>query len=157
MMECWECDALERVSLFLRILCRLQRARAQTLSSIVPQKLASHKSTTIQKAIRYIIENATDESLSLQQVLDHVRLSRATFARHFQLALGQSYTSFVQAIRLEKARNLLFFTDKQITEIAYEVGFSNLSHFNSLFKSRWGVAPSDLRKKHKSGKLSGGL
>lgn len=102
-------------------------------------------SEAVQKAVRFIVENATDENLNLQSVLDHTRMSRATFSRHFQQALGQSYTRFVQSIRLETARNLLATTDKTVTEIAYESGFANLSHFNALFKKRWMMSPSNLR------------
>ena len=136
---------IERLTVFLQILNRLNKARATAISSCVPQGLSANKSDVVQKAVRFIVENATDENLELQSVLDHVRMSRATFSRHFQQALGQSYTRFVQSIRLETARNLLASTDKPVTEIAYAAGFSNLSHFNVLFKKRWAMAPRDLR------------
>jgi len=140
-----EGDPIERLTVFLKILNRINSARTETISSSVPQGLSGNKSEVVQKAVRFIVENVTDENLELQSVLDHVSMSRATFSRHFQQALGQSYTNFVQSIRLETARNLLASTDKPITEIAFAAGFSNLSHFNTLFKKRWMMSPRDLR------------
>lgn len=138
-------NAIERLAVFLNILNRINNARTKTISSSVPQGLSGNKSEVVQKAVSFIVENVTDANMELQSVLDHTSMSRATFSRHFQQALGQSYTNFVQSIRLEKARNLLASTDKNITEIAFAVGFSNLSHFNTLFKKRWTMSPRDLR------------
>lgn len=143
--ECKECAYVERLAIFLKILHRLSNARTTSISAFVPQGLSGSKSAVVKKAVQYIVENAGDENLELQQVLDKVNMSRATFSRHFQRALGQSYTQFVQSIRLETARNMLAATDKPITEIAFASGFSNLSHFNSLFKKRWSMSPKQLR------------
>ena len=147
--KCMRADALERLSLFLKIIHRLSNARSKALSSYIPQALNQSKSPQIKTAIQYIVENATSEELKLVDVLTHVKMSRATFSRQFQNALGQSFTNFVQSIRLETARSLLTATDKSITEIAYASGFSNISHFNSLFRTRWNMSPSTLRKNTK--------
>lgn len=143
--RCKDCSPVERLSIFLKILDRLSNARTTPISTFVPQGLSGSKSAVVKKAVQYIVDNASNEELELQEVLDYVNMSRATFARHFQRALGQSYTQFVQAIRLETARNMLASTDKPITEIAFASGFSNLSHFNTVFKKRWSMSPRDLR------------
>ncbi len=138
-------DPIERLSVFLGIINCINNSSYENLSSSVPQGLSGNKSEVVQKAVRYIVDHVSNENLELQHVLDHIRMSRATFSRHFQQALGQSYTNFVQSIRLETARNLLASTDKPITEIAFAAGFSNLSHFNSLFRKRWSMSPRELR------------
>lgn len=145
MEQCVTCHPIERLAIFLQILYRLSHSRSSPISGFVPQGLSSSKSAVVKKAVQYILENAASEELELVHVLEHVQMSRATFSRHFQQALGQSYTQFVQAIRLETARNLLVSTDKAVTEIAFAAGFSNLSHFNTLFKSRWNMSPRQLR------------
>lgn len=147
--KCMYADPVERLSLFLQIIHRLSKARSTALSSYIPQAANQSKSPLIKSAIQYIVEHATQEDLKLCKVLNHVKMSRATFSRQFQKALGQSYTNFVQSIRLETARRLLTTTDKSITEIAYASGFSNISHFNSLFRTRWNMSPSALRKQTK--------
>lgn len=143
--ECSSSEPLERLSFFIKILHRLVKARPVSISSCIPQGVSASKSAAVKKAVHFIIDNASDEKLTLSDVLQHVKVSRATFSRHFQNALGQNFTHFLQSIRLETARNLLTSTDKSITEIAYESGFSNLSHFNFLFKKRWDKTPRELR------------
>jgi len=144
--QCKQAKSLERLTLLLKVLDRLNNAQTTEISSYVPQGLSESNNIVIKKAVQYIVKHATDEDLVIQHVLDHVNMSRATFSRHFQKVLGLSFTQFLQSIRLEKARNLLVSSDKSITEIAFESGFSNLSHFNKIFKKRWSMSPRDLRK-----------
>lgn len=144
--QCKQAKSLERLTLLLKVLDRLNNAKTSEISSYIPQGLSENNNIVIKKAVQYIVQNATDEELVIQHVLDHVNMSRATFSRHFQKVLGLSFTQFLQSIRLEKARNLLVSSDKSITEIAFEAGFSNLSHFNKIFKKRWSLSPRDLRK-----------
>lgn len=139
-------DPIERLAIFLRILNRLSKDHPTCISSYIPHGLNHKNGASVTKAVQYIVANATSGDLELQHVLDHINMSRATFARHFQNALGQSYTQFVQSIRLVSARKMLSSTNRPITEIAYASGFSNLSYFNSLFKKRWNMSPSGLRR-----------
>lgn len=143
--QCVSCAPVERLALFLNIIHHLSQSCPCSISAYVPQGISKSKSAVVKKAVQYIVEHATQEELQLQDVLKHVGMSRASFSRHFQTAVGQSYTQFVQSIRLETARNLLLTTDKPVTEIAYASGFSNLSHFNRLFKKRWAMSPRSLR------------
>ncbi len=148
--KCVGVPPLTRLANILQILQRLRQARPETLSKTRPVAL-EQQSAAIQTAVNYIIDHAGDESLQLQDVLDRVHMSRATFSRHFQTALGLPYTQFLQNLRLETARRLLGTTDQPIIEIAFESGFANLSHFNALFRQRWSMTPRELR-----GKLRGG-
>lgn len=143
--QCKVATSLERLTLLLKILERLNHARTTEISTYVMQSLGESKSGVVKKAVQYIVENATDEELNLEHVLAHVHMSRATFSRHFQQVLGLSYTQFVQSIRLETSRNLLVSTEKTVTEIAYASGFSNLSHFNKIFRVRYSMSPRELR------------
>lgn len=140
-----DCNSIERLSVLLKILSRINRANTKVLSETTPQGLSHNRSEAVRKAVRFILKNVTDESLELKDVLEHISMSRATFSRHFQLILGQPYTKFVQSIRLETARNFLASTDKPITEVAYASGFSSISHFNTLFKKRWDMTPRAFR------------
>ena len=144
--QCCEARGLERLGIFFKMMQRLANAKSKTISSCVPQGVAASGSVGVQRAVQYIVEHAAEESLSLAEVLDHVKMSRATFSRHFQNALGQSFTQLLQAIRLERSRKLLMATEDSITGVAYASGFSNLSHFNALFKKRWGMTPRQFRK-----------
>ena len=60
--------------------------------------------------------------------------------------LGITPTELVNQNRLEKAKNLLIRTEKSVTDIAYDVGFDNMSHFYHLFKKQFGITPQNIRK-----------
>ncbi|WP_420630157.1 AraC family transcriptional regulator [Candidatus Leptofilum sp.] len=66
--------------------------------------------------------------------------------RAFKTHLGITPSQFINDLRLNYATDLLLHTDMAATEICYEVGFGNLSHFYHLFKRRWHCSPIQFRK-----------
>ena len=109
---------------------------------------AGSYSEIISEAIEFISDRFQDP-ITLQDVLDHTAMSRATFSRHFPQFTGQSFTAFLQQYRLEYCRRLLLEGDLSITEAAFDAGFQNLSHFNRLFRERWGQTPRKIDLKDK--------
>src|SRR5258708_7112399 len=97
----------------------------------------------ISKAKQYIEEHYAEE-LSLGQVAA-VHTSVFYFCKLFKRATGLNYTEFVSRIRAEKAKNLLLNPNLRVSEIAYEVGFQSLTHFNRIFKKIVGQSPTDYR------------
>lgn len=69
-----------------------------------------------------------------------------TFARRFRSATGKSPMDYVQAVRIEEARQLLETTDKPVAEIGEEVGYGDTPSFRRLFKRRTGLTPVEHRK-----------
>jgi AraC-like DNA-binding protein len=63
----------------------------------------------------------------------------------FKKATGINFTDYVARVRIEKAKNLLLNPNLRISEIAYEVGFQSLTHFNRVFKKILGRSPTDYR------------
>jgi AraC-like DNA-binding protein/ligand-binding sensor protein len=100
----------------------------------------------ISKAKQYILDHAS-EDLSLEQVARAVNTSRFYFCKLFKQAATIHFTEFVSRVRLEKARNLLLNPNLRISEIAFEVGFQSLSHFNRVFKKFVGQSPTDYRNR----------
>lgn len=92
------------------------------------------------------IDRHHHEALSLARVAKHVNLSPAYFSSIFTKAAGMTLTSYIQQTRIEKAKKLLRETSKTITEIAFAVGFNNLTHFNYVFLKREERSPSAYRK-----------
>ena len=68
--------------------------------------------------------------------------------RSFQQYLRITPSQFINDLRLDYATDLLLHTDKTSTEICFEVGFGNLSHFYHLFKERWHCSPNQYRKQN---------
>ena len=62
-------------------------------------------------------------------------------------ATGINFTEYVSRVRIEKAKNLLLNPNLRISEIAYEVGFQSLTHFNRVFRKFVGQSPTAYREK----------
>ncbi|NDA68040.1 MAG: AraC family transcriptional regulator, partial [Verrucomicrobia bacterium] len=63
----------------------------------------------------------------------------------FKKSTGINFTDYLSRIRIEKAKNLLLNPNLRISEIAYEVGFQSLTHFNRIFKKLAGQSPTLYR------------
>ena len=68
----------------------------------------------------------------------------------FKKHTGINFTDYLSRVRIEKAKNLLLNPNLRVSEIAYEVGFQSLTHFNRVFKRVAGLAPSGYRAKLRS-------
>jgi AraC-like DNA-binding protein len=64
----------------------------------------------------------------------------------FKKATGINFTDYLSRVRIEKAKNLLLNPNLRVSEIAYEVGFQSLTHFNRVFKRVVGQSPTEYRE-----------
>jgi AraC-like DNA-binding protein len=87
------------------------------------------------------------EDISLGDVARAVNTSTFYFCKMFKKATGLNFTDYLSRIRIEKAKNLLLNPNLRISEIAYEVGFQSLTHFNRVFRKLVGQSPTDYRRK----------
>ena len=104
-----------------------------------------HQNVVFQ-ASAYIKAHLTDK-LSLDEVAEHVYLSKSYFCRIIKDELGCTFTEYVNRLRVERSKLLLTGTGMPIAEIACAVGFDDQSYFNRIFKKQTGVAPGSYRKK----------
>jgi AraC-like DNA-binding protein/ligand-binding sensor protein len=98
----------------------------------------------ITKARAYIQEHQT-EDLNLGQVAKAVNMSSYYFCKMFKKVTGINFTDYVARVRIEKSKNLLLNPNLRISEIAFEVGFQSLTHFNRVFKKILGQSPTEYR------------
>ena len=120
---------------------------AEHLSILSNQILVQRKNAeppAITKAKRFIQEHQT-ELLRLGQVAKAVNTSTFYFCKMFKKATGLNFTDYLCRIRVEKARNLLLNPNLRISEIAFEIGFQSLTHFNRVFKNTLGQSPTEYR------------
>ena len=92
----------------------------------------------------YIEKNMADSDLSVETIGAELGLSRVQLYRKIKALTGQSPVELLRTARLQKGRELLQTTDKTISEVAYEVGFTAPSYFTKCFKDEFGISPSDL-------------
>jgi AraC-like DNA-binding protein/ligand-binding sensor protein len=102
----------------------------------------------ISKARQYIADHQT-EDLSLGQVAKAVNASPFYFCKMFRKFTGLNFTAYVSRIRIERSKELLLNPNLRISEIAFEVGFQSLTHFNRVFKKIAGQSPTRYRRQLK--------
>jgi AraC-like DNA-binding protein len=98
----------------------------------------------IAKARAFIAEHQTEE-LSLGQVAKAVNMSSYYFCKMFKKVAGINFTDYVARVRIEKSKNLLLNPNLRVSEIAFEVGFQSLTHFNRVFKKILNQSPTEYR------------
>jgi AraC-like DNA-binding protein/ligand-binding sensor protein len=86
-----------------------------------------------------------EEPITLEQVVQHVHVSRFYFCKLFKKATGMTLTEYVARARVEKAKTLLGDYSLRISDVVYAAGFGSIPRFNSVFKRYVGVAPTEYR------------
>ncbi len=90
-----------------------------------------------------------ERQIQLREISDVASMTVPAFCRYFKKSTGKTFTRFVNEYRIVQARRLLSETTKSITDICYECGFNNFSHFNKLFKEFTGKSASKYRSELK--------
>lgn len=96
---------------------------------------------------RDFIDEHQAEDLSLAEVAKAVNCSTFYFCKMFKKTTSLHFTEYLARVRVEKAKNLLLNPNLRISEIAYEVGFQSLTHFNRVFRRLVGESPTEYRQK----------
>lgn len=110
------------------------------------EQLGSRDQTFINRLRDSIRQNMGDSDFTVERLGEEVGLSRVQLYRKVKALTGQTPVDLLKKARLERARLLVEKTDKSISEIAYEVGFTAPSYFNKCFKDEFGVSPGALRE-----------
>jgi AraC-like DNA-binding protein len=96
--------------------------------------------------LKYIATNYTNPELELESVVAGTGANRNKVNELLKTELGMTFTGYVNKLRLTEAARLL--TEKStatVAEIAYSVGYANVSYFNRLFKEEYGCTPKAFR------------
>ncbi|MBN2365375.1 MAG: response regulator [Calditrichaeota bacterium] len=96
----------------------------------------------LKKVVNCLQEHLDDPAFSAEEFSKSVGMSRSQFYRKLHALTGHSVSSFVRLYRLKQAARLLRKHSGNISQIAYEVGFNNLSYFSHCFQKQFGELPS---------------
>lgn len=96
------------------------------------------------------VKDHFQEPILLDDVSELVSMTTPSFCRYFKKITNKTFTTFVNEYRLVHASKLLAEKPMSITEVCFESGFNNFSHFNKLFKAYTGDSASQYRQKLKS-------
>jgi DNA-binding response OmpR family regulator len=116
-----------------------------TINDISPSKTDEK---LFKKAYTIVEKNLDNPNFEVNDFAHEIGMSRTQLYRKIQAISGQSVKEFIRTIRLKKAAELLLLKDKNITEIAYTVGFNSLSYFTMSFTEYFGMNPTNYIKKY---------
>ena len=97
---------------------------------------------------KYIYNNYNNK-ISLQDIADKEFLSTHYLSHEIKYAMGYSFTDLLNLTRVEESVKFLLDTDKTISEISEDVGFSHTRYYNKHFKIHYKISPNQFRKKYK--------
>ncbi|MDG3087597.1 AraC family transcriptional regulator [Vibrio hannami] len=111
-------------------------------NSYTDVNLETHK---LNAAIDWLDANFA-QPVHLGEIANITNLSENGFCRAFKKATGKTFLEYLSDKRVHEAARLLIESERSVTQIAYEVGFSNISSFNRYFKKVKKVSPTEFRK-----------
>lgn len=144
-------DDFKRLLSILDILHELsQSAEVQILNA---EKFAISTEVSEQNRINKIfnyVKNNFHQPIPLETVSSLSGMTEPSFCRYFKKTTSKTFTQFVNEYRLVHASKLLAEKQMAISDIAFEAGFQNVSHFTRLFKQFTGMSPSAYRHEMKN-------
>ena len=103
----------------------------------------------LKRAIDIVEEHMNDQDFNVETFSKKMFMSRVTLYNKLKSLTNSSVQEFIFIIRLKRAAQLLKSSGMNITQIAFEVGFKDSSHFSKLFKKQFGKSPSVYQKENK--------
>ena len=144
MLEVFESDSLTRLGKIICLLGELKKTDHQTLSQLPMKSINEHQGRRLDDVFKFTMENY-NRPITLDEVAEVVHMNKAAFCRYFKQHTRKTFLNFLNEIRLQKASELLRNSEFSVAQIAFDVGFNNLSNFNRTFKLYKGTTPHELR------------
>lgn len=140
-------ERLQHLFALFRVLTRAPEEERRYLAEewFRPQ-LDGRAAAVVDLVLEYVFSNHAG-SVKLSEAAAMVGMQEASFSKYFRRATGQNFSDLVRKLRLAHARRLLETSDKPISDICYEVGFTNLSNFNRHFLNDMGETPRSYRQR----------
>lgn len=139
----------QELQIRLEQLIEIRRKMQERYAGLDPQELNDKaylvEDQFLQKVRRIVEENLSDADFGLAQLCRAVGLSRSQLFRKLKALTGKSTSLVIRSIRLQRARKLLQTTELNVSEVAYEVGFKDLSYFSRCFQEEYGESPRVTR------------
>lgn len=145
-----EKKGFKRVLVFLEILHHLAKTDDYTILNVDGYAFE----TTVQDSERIdviynYISDHFKEHIPLETIAEVASMTVPAFCRYFKRVTGKTFTKLVNEYRVVHATKLLTESQLSITEVAFECGFNNFSHFNKIFNEITGKTASKYRKETK--------
>lgn len=142
-------SGLEQLLEALHILHDLSRQLAEPLSGLAYAEPRRDADTEKLNDVFDFMMRHYARAISLSEVASVAHLSDTAFCRYFKTRTGKTFSEFLNDIRVSHACRLLLRGKQNISEIAFQCGFNNLSNFNRRFKQITGLTPGHYLRRYK--------
>jgi AraC-like DNA-binding protein len=130
------------------LLITMQRAAARTGAPIQARKKTTPGSRAVMALLPWIQENYRNP-VSLEELAkERLKMSPEYLCLLFKKVTGRNFTDYITDLRIDCARHMLRTTALSVTEICFDSGFNDLSHFTRIFHRHTGMPPGQYRKKN---------
>lgn len=119
--------------------------RMDTIKKQVLRQHAAEKEHEFVAKVTRLVEDNISQDMSVDTIAEEMGLSRSAFFKRIKTLTGKAPVDFIKDIRLAKAAKLITTTDLGITEIAYQVGFSDPGYFGKCFRKKFEMTPKEYR------------
>jgi AraC family L-rhamnose operon transcriptional activator RhaR/AraC family L-rhamnose operon regulatory protein RhaS len=134
-------------AMLIQLLVLAARFHARILTDAKSEREElQEKRALIRACIRFIEEHYPEE-IKLENLAERAFLSPEYFSKIFKRLTAQTPIEFINKVRLDKAKQLLFGTNLTVTEIAFRTGFHDSNYFARQFKKATGGTPLEFRKR----------
>jgi AraC-like DNA-binding protein len=140
-------SGLPRFIAFLSLMGALAGSSNYRLLSTVPMQATDDADALarINAAVDFIVQNLTRQ-FAMKDLAQQLNMSERVFTRFFRSATGNSFTDFVNRLRINRACQLLMETERYVSNICYDAGFNNVANFNRRFLEFKGMTPREFRQ-----------
>jgi transcriptional regulator GlxA family with amidase domain len=112
-----------------------------------------HEDDTVRKAQEFI-EKRFQDRITVDQLSEMFAVGRRSFERRFKKATSNSVIEYIQRVKIEAAKKSFEVSRKNVTELMYEVGYTDTKAFRSTFKKITGLSPVEYRNKYNKSAMS---
>ncbi len=131
----------------IKLLELLQLISEQQEGVALVSRLCSYPTPLKRRSIRVFMQKNFQKNLKVSDYAYLTGRSVSSFLREFKRLYDMTPNRWLIEQRLKQGRHLLLKTDLKVTEVAFEVGYENVSHFIKAYKARYGQSPNESRKK----------
>lgn len=149
------CPAAEKIFLNMKKAENMDIGRCAYLSGMLWELMSTllentvfHYSDYVKKALEYINKEFSS-NITIGEIADRININRSYLFTLFRKETGLSPQKYLYNLRMEHARTLLVDYDKLPTEVAFSIGYTDISQFSKAFKKYYGVSPRKYLKNMK--------
>ena len=141
MLKACKEKASELLPFVMRLILKIEENATSTF--VVGRASETDRASERLSKVRLFTTNNYARTITIDMVAEHVGMNRSSFCTFFKKTTGQTYITYLNKLRVDRACNLLRQNNFSVTEVCYMVGFNDVPYFNRCFKNNRGMSPKE--------------